>query len=279
MQTGKFGARFFDRHGVQILMWALVAEMLASPLADSHPRVGALLGLTVLLMVLAGIGRIANRTIVRWTVFPIAAIWMITRIFEAFGNRRDSYANLSPIFGLLLSCSILWAIFDHFTYGFRDRRNAIPEAFISYLVIATGFSQIYWILNRFVDHAFNQVIPYTQNGTFLYFSMVTITSVGYGGIVPVNPYVRITAALESMAGIFFVAVVVARLVSTYNPNRANQAPNADSAAQETASRQDSRLEFRDVPALGTYPPSYEVRAGQEVDNKATQPVQPVFNEE
>jgi Na+/H+-dicarboxylate symporter len=84
-------------------------------------------------------------------------------------------------------------------------------------VIATAYSQVYWILNRFVDRAFNQAIPTTQNGTLLYFSMVTLTSVGYGGIVPIDPYVRMIAALESMSGIFFVAVVVARLVSSYGP--------------------------------------------------------------
>jgi len=43
--------------------------------------------------------------------------------------------------------------------------------------------------------------------------MVTQTS--DGGIAPLNPYVRIVAALESMSGILFVAVVVARLVSSY----------------------------------------------------------------
>ena len=35
--------------------------------------------------------------------------------------------------------------------------------------------------------------------------------------MPLNPYVRIIAALESMSGVFFVAVVVARLVSSYRP--------------------------------------------------------------
>ena len=54
-----------------------------------------------------------------------------------------------------------------------------------------------------------------KSGTLLYFSMITLSSVGYGGIVPVNPYVRLTAALESMIGIFYIAVVVARLVSSY----------------------------------------------------------------
>jgi len=211
---------FFARYRVQILMWALVAEMLASPLADMHPRVGALFGLAVLLMVLAGIVHLANRRIVRRIVLPVAALWMITRIVEAFGNRRGAYANLSPLVGLVFSCSVLWAILDHFRSDFRSPRGAISEAFIGYLVIATAFSQVYWILNRFVDHAFNQAITSTQSGTFLYFSMVTLTSVGYGGIAPLNPYVRMVAALESMSGIFFVAVVVARLVSSYRPKPA-----------------------------------------------------------
>jgi Ion channel len=215
---------FFFRHRIRIFMCALIAEMLASPLADSHPRAGAVLGLAVLLMVLAGISQMANRRIVCRAVLPLAGLWMIARIVEAFGNRHEINANLSPVAGLLFSCSILWAVFAHFRSEFRKPRHAVSEAFVSYLVIASGFAQMYWILNRFIDHAFNQVIPYTQNGTFLYFSMITLTSVGYGGIVPVNPYVRIVAAFESMSGIFFIAVVVARLVSSYSPRAGYREP-------------------------------------------------------
>jgi voltage-gated potassium channel len=206
---------FFSRYRIEILMWALIVEMLASPLADDHPRAGAFLGLAVLLVVLFGIGYLADRATVRHVVFPVAALWMAARLLEAFGNRNRPYANLSPVVGLPFSCSILWAIFDHLRARSHDLRSAIAAAFISYLVIATAFSQLYWILNRFVAHAFNQVILSTQSGTFLYFSMVTLTSVGYGGIAPLNPYVRMVAAFESMSGIFFVAVVIARLVSSY----------------------------------------------------------------
>lgn len=217
MRITQRSANFFYRHRVRILVVALVLEMLASPISDTHPRTGAVLGLMVLAILLAGIGQMANATIVRRGVLPFAGAWMIARMVEAFGNRRETYANLSPVVGLLFSCSILWAIVAHFRSEFHNPRNAISEAFIGYLVIASGFAQLYWILNRFVDNAFNQAIPYTQNGTFLYFSMVTLTSVGYGGIVPTNPYVRMIAAFESMSGVFFIAVVVARLVSSYKP--------------------------------------------------------------
>ena len=224
---------FFARHRIVIVMWALVAEMLASPLANSHPRAGVLLGFGVLLMVLTGIGAIADRTVVHRTVIPIAIVWMTARSIEAFVNPCP-YANLAPMVGLAFSCSILWAIFDHFQSQFDNLRDAIAEAFISYLVIATAFSQLYCLLNSFVDHAFNQTIPSTQGGTILYFSMVTLTSVGYGGIVPVNPYVRMIAALESMSGIFFVAVVVARLVSSYNSKRARQTQTSVREAADSA---------------------------------------------
>jgi len=217
MRNVPFRSAFFARQRILIVMLALVGEILASPLADTHPRVGALLGLAVLLMVLAGIGHMANRRIVRHVVMPLAGLWMITRLAEAFGNQREAYANLSPVLGLAMSCSILWAIVDHFRSEVRVIRSAIAEAFIGYLIIAIAFSQVYWILNCFVEHAFNQFIPLTQHGTFLYFSMVTLTSVGYGGIAPLNPYVRMVAALESMSGIFFIAVVVARLVASYRP--------------------------------------------------------------
>jgi len=45
--------------------------------------------------------------------------------------------------------------------------------------------------------------------------MVTISSVAYGFIAPVKPYVRMAAAFETITGLFYVAVVMARLVSSY----------------------------------------------------------------
>ena len=167
--------------------------------------------------ILLGASYMARRKLVRLVVLPISGLWLIARGLEAFCDSRHAYAHLAPIAGLALSVSILWAIFDRFNSVPRIPRSAIAEAFISYLVIAIAFSQLYWILSRALPNPFNQVIPESQSGTLLYFSMITLSGVGYGGIVPVNPYVRLVAALESMAGIFYIAVVVARLVSSYRP--------------------------------------------------------------
>jgi hypothetical protein len=50
---------------------------------------------------------------------------------------------------------------------------------------------------------------------FLYFSFVTLTTTGYGDIVPVERLVRTFAYLEGMAGQLYVAILVATLVSRY----------------------------------------------------------------
>lgn len=208
---------FWDKHRIELIMWVLILEMLASPYADYHRHVGAVLGLIVLCTLIVGIRTVGNMHVIRYAVLPAAGVWMVARAFEAFGDSQHFYAQLAPVAGLALSCSILWAIFHHFNSVPEVPRSAIAEAFIAYLVIATAFSQVYWILNRVLDHPFNQLIPTSQSGTLLYFSMMTLSGVGYGGILPINPYLRIVASLETMSGIFFVAVVVARLVSSYRP--------------------------------------------------------------
>jgi hypothetical protein len=217
MRKGNPVIGFLVKYRSELLMCLLVADIIASPAADYHPLAGAALALLIVVGLLAASTYMARQRTVRLVVWPIVAVWFVARGFEAFGDAGRWYTHLAPIAGLALSVSILWAIFERYNSIPRVPTNAIAEAFICYLTIAIAFSQLYWILSRFIANPFNQIIPENHSGTLLYFSMITLSSVGYGGIIPVNPYVRLIAALESMTGIFYIAVVVARLVSAYRP--------------------------------------------------------------
>jgi hypothetical protein len=197
-------------------MWLVIAETLASPLADHYPHIGAAMALIIVLGVLLGARLAVSKIIVIRVVLPLSGLWILARLAEGFSNGQSIYNLVSHSVGLMLSCAILWALFDRLNTS-QVTSSVIAEAFISYLVIAIAFSQLYWILNELVVDSFNQKVTATQSAEFLYFSMITLTSVGYGGIIPVNPFVRLVAALESMTGIFYVAIVVARLVSAYRP--------------------------------------------------------------
>lgn len=217
--------RLWYKYRVAFVMVALIGLTLAAPLADNRRHVGGVLGFVALCILLAGISAIGSTRIIRWAVFPTAVVWALARALEALTGWQHE-VELSHLAGLVLSCSITWAIFDHFSSA-RQLRNPIAEAFICYLVIATAFSQLYWILSQLLDRPFNQPMPHVQNSVFLYFSLVTISGVGYGGIIPINPYLRIVAGLETVTGIFFVAVVVARLVSSYRTAPTSDYPSGD----------------------------------------------------
>ena len=215
------------RYRSELLTCAFVAQMLASPLADRDPHIGGILAFILVVIMLLGASYMADRRVVRMLVIPLIGIWLIARILEAAGNSRHVYAHLAPVAGLALSCGVLWALIDHFDRLPTVTSSVISEAFISYLVIALVFSQLYWVLSRIIAHPFSQMIPLEQTSTYLYFSMSTLCGVGYGEILPVDPYVRLIAALENMIGIFYVAVVVARLVSSYRPRQATLNSNSD----------------------------------------------------
>ena len=56
-----------------------------------------------------------------------------------------------------------------------------------------------------------------MNGfTGLYFSFITLSTVGYGDIIPVSQMARMLAIVEAMFGTFYVALLIARLVSLYS---------------------------------------------------------------
>ena len=63
---------------------------------------------------------------------------------------------------------------------------------------------------RFSAAPFN---PQNLRFRLLYFSTTTLTTVSYGDITPLNPVARSLAALESVIGQLFPAVLLARLVS------------------------------------------------------------------
>ena len=49
-----------------------------------------------------------------------------------------------------------------------------------------------------------------------YFSLITLSTVGYGDITPVSKVARMLAAMEAMTGLLYVAVLIARLVGLYS---------------------------------------------------------------
>jgi hypothetical protein len=63
--------------------------------------------------------------------------------------------------------------------------------------------------------------------TAIYFSFITLATLGYGDITPATNVARMLAMLEAMTGTLFVGVMIARLVSLYSASGQSQTPAHD----------------------------------------------------
>jgi hypothetical protein len=86
-----------------------------------------------------------------------------------------------------------------------------------YLTIGITFVALYGFMTLLVPKAFNGLPALQDNlsvaSNLIYFSFVTLTSVGYGDIVPLHPIARSLANIEAIIGQLYPATLLARLVT------------------------------------------------------------------
>jgi hypothetical protein len=93
----------------------------------------------------------------------------------------------------------------------------LSTAISIYLLLGMQWFAIYSAIEAFHPGSFflNKVPIADRQSELLYFSLVTLSTVGYGDIVPIDGEVRMLAALEGVTGVLYVAITVALLVSAY----------------------------------------------------------------
>jgi len=88
-----------------------------------------------------------------------------------------------------------------------------------YLLLVLAFFSLYTTIAAIYPDAFQKTASGATDHPvdLLYFSLITLTTVGYGDIVPFRGEVRMIAGLEAATGVLYVAITVALLVSLYKP--------------------------------------------------------------
>jgi voltage-gated potassium channel len=218
-QRSQSRPRPVSRFSVSYFLGALVLNIFISPFVDrlsSGPLIETML-ITLLLLcavlsiaggrrALVGVVLVAPALLGEWLNYwrPELLTYVVTRgvgllfigfvivqllRFIVFAPRVDSEVLCAAIAGYLLSgfaWSLAYALLGHLD----------PNSFVFTLDLKSGQS-----MNGF---------------TGLYFSFITLSTVGYGDIIPVSEVARMLAILEAMFGMFYMALLIARLVSLYS---------------------------------------------------------------
>lgn len=128
-------------------------------------------------------------------------------------------ANL--ILGAILYFVLALLLVQHITRTRRVTADTIYSSVAGYQLLAAGWAALYLLVAVVDPGSFtgnlhpHPPLPFNFFEA-LYFSTTTLTSVGYGDIIPVSAMARALAVVEMWAGALYPAVLIARLVGMYS---------------------------------------------------------------
>jgi hypothetical protein len=163
-----------------------------------------------------------------WTLWAVAAVSNVVEEFHlsetlTFATKYIAISSHTLLF-MICAASILSVVL-------RARRitlDGVIASVVAYQLIGLFFAQIYTLallINPDSLHLPDSVPANTENFQveMIYFSFVTLATLGYGDILPDTNLTRSVTILEAIIGQFYVAVIVAVLVSAFVSQRMQDA--------------------------------------------------------
>jgi hypothetical protein len=201
---------------VQLLGLLVYPFMEGATLGEFRSFGRALFGVFGLLVLFLALRAVRATPALTWVAVIIGIPVVVMTVLEAI--YPDSVA-------VVFWSSLLHAVFYFYTgygllrYMFADNWVTRDELFATgatFTVVAWGFAYLYVAVQFIWPHSFTiygEALPGTRSWfELLYLSITTMTSTGLSDIVAVTPHARSFVLIQQVAGMLYVALVVARLV-------------------------------------------------------------------
>jgi hypothetical protein len=199
-----------------VLLGTLVLMLVALPFLDLTPA-PARFRLLLSLVLLAGIGAASRRT---WTLVAglvlLVGFLVPTWLGPSLGG-SPTLTALGRASGGLLLCLTIGVIVAALASARRVTTDTILGGVCAYLLLGVAFSVAMLVTEQLAPGSFSlaaatgsEMEPSTR---LVYLSFVTLTTLGYGDMLPVSDVARMLCASEAVVGQLYVAIFVARLVA------------------------------------------------------------------
>jgi|SRR5271165_214706 len=199
-----------------LLLLSLVLVIVVYPLLDHGDIRRAVLGVLMFVPLLLATIRLSEK---KGWVWPTALL-MAATFLTAVANTFFPHPTLEGLKWALLVVFFGLTVYGLFPY-LKNARSVTDEhlytAVSIYLLLGMQWFALYSAIDVFFPGAIlqNHAALADRHSELLYFSLVTLSTIGYGDIVPVYGEVRMLAALEGVTGVLYIAITVALLVSAY----------------------------------------------------------------
>ena len=201
------------------LMKSLLLLLLAYPYLEQDAIGQALMNLITIVVMITLIVAVGERKRNLIIGILLAVPWFLSIVinFPLIEKGQGILIRKEIVFAMLLFFYTTINIFIHLIRSREITSEILFAALCVYLLLGLSWASLYVcidILNpgSFVDVAGANV---TEPPKFLFFSYVTLSTVGYGNVVPATDQVRSLAMLEAVVGQLYLTILVARLVGLH----------------------------------------------------------------
>ena len=141
----------------------------------------------------------------------------------------DFFAGIStvaPLLFLTVTVSLFFLLANWMTRVTAINTETLCAAVCGYLILGLFWTGIYALAVSSNHNAIaSPSAAKPEHGDLIYFSYTTLTTTGFGDLIPKDPHVRMWAVMEAVAGTFYNAIVIARFVTLYGFGRvSNSSP-------------------------------------------------------
>jgi hypothetical protein len=211
LKTVLWGENWLD-----IFLYLLFFSFFLAPFIDS-PSVRLLTSLLYSLLMIAGVVSMSRHTSIRFAAGITAVVAIILRWLKHIMPTPEivKLGTLAVlVFMIMLTVVTLTKVYGK---G-RVTTHRVKGAIAVYLLFGLTWSLLYGLLDQTLPHAFNlplssDIFSPERQETLSYFSFVTLTTLGYGDIVPTHEISRMFVVMEGLIGQLYPATLLARLVS------------------------------------------------------------------
>ena len=142
----------------------------------------------------------------------VAALWF-TATLAAFVTEKMH--GLVAAFSVVMLAGALLVTFHNLLDRDEGNLDALVGAIFGYTLLGMTWAMLFVQIERWQPGSFDFPDEADLWSSLIYFSFVTLTTLGYGDILPVAPIARILAGLEAAVGVLFIAVMVGSIVGSY----------------------------------------------------------------
>jgi hypothetical protein len=135
--------------------------------------------------------------------------------WAAWWIRTDEFALWREVATLASVAMICWVLLSQVFRAGNVTAARVQGGVAVYLLLGIGWAHCYHIANRLTPGSFHSSVGGSTFSVveWYYYSFVTLTTLGYGDIVPIKPVSRSLAIGEALTGQLYLTVLIARLVA------------------------------------------------------------------